>query len=181
MSLRADAVRSRDRILAVARTHDVRGLRLNDVARDAGVGVATVYRHFPTVRALVEALSADALERLCEAAEAAASEPDAFAALCGFVDEALALQLDSAGLQTVLADLERVDPEVHTACSAARSRVHDGYAAVLARAQLAGAARRDLTPARLQQLVSGVEHAVRLGAPGDRTVLLDVLLTGIRA
>jgi AcrR family transcriptional regulator len=180
VSLRADAVRSRERILDVARAHDVRELRLNDVARDAGVGVGTVYRHFPTVRALVEALSVQSLERLGEAADAAGAEPDALAALCGFLREALALQLEDAGLQTVLTDLERVDPDVHSECTVARRQVHAGYSAVLTRAQRAGVVRDDLTAAQLQLLVCGVEHAARLGAPGDRDVLLDVLLAGIR-
>ena len=75
MTPRADAVRSRERILEVARGHDVRSLRLNDIARNAGVGIGTVYRHFPTVRALVEALSVDALARLSDAADAASAEP----------------------------------------------------------------------------------------------------------
>lgn len=181
MSPRVDAVRSRERILDVARTHDVRDLRLNDIARDAGVGVATVYRHFPTVRALVETLSADALDQLCAAADAAALEPDPLTALRGFLTAALDLQLSSGGLQSVLSDLEAVDPTVHSQCTAARSRVHAGYAAALARAQLAGVARRDLTAAQLQLLVSGLEHAVRLGTPADRRALLDVALAGIRA
>ncbi len=71
-SVRADAVRSRERILEVAKGHDAADLRLNEVAREAGVGVGTVYRHFPTVRALVEALSVESLRRLGDAADAAA-------------------------------------------------------------------------------------------------------------
>lgn len=180
MSPRADAVRSRERILDVARTHDARALRLNDIAREAGVGIGTVYRHFPTVRALVEALSADALARLVAAAATAAQEPDAEAALRGFVCEAVALQLEDDGLEAVLTDLEQVDPAIHTECTAARGRVFDGYAAVLARAQRDGVVREDLTPPQLQRLVCGVEHAVRLGSPDDRELLLDILFAGLR-
>jgi hypothetical protein len=58
--------------------------------------------------------------------------------------------------------------------------VFAGYAAVLTRAQQDGAVRVDITPAQLQRLVCGVEHAVRLGVPTDRDVLLDILLSGIR-
>jgi AcrR family transcriptional regulator len=178
---RADAVRSRARILEIARRHDARELRLNDVAREAGVGVGTVYRHFPTVRALVEALSVDSLRRLGEAADAAAAEPDALAALRRFLREALTLQLQDSGLQTVLVDLERVDPALHSECTAARVEVSSGYDRVLGRAQRAGAVRTDLSGAQLQRLVCGVEHAVRLGAPDDIPVLLDILIAGIRA
>ncbi|WP_404430482.1 TetR/AcrR family transcriptional regulator [Microbacterium lacus] len=180
MSPRADAVRSRERILEVARQHDARSLRLNDIAREAGVGIGTVYRHFPTVHALIEALSLDSLTRLIDAARVAIAEPDALAALRGFLEHALDLQLADAGLEAVLIDLARTDPAVHSECAAARSTVSSGYADVLARAQRDGVVRDDISSAQLQQLVCGIEHAVRLGAPADRHVLLDVLLAGIR-
>lgn len=173
-------MRSRERILAVAREHDARALRLNDVARDAGVGIGTVYRHFPTVHALVEALSIDSLTRLTTAATAAADEPDSFAALRRFLGVALDLQLHDAGLEAVLTDLARADPAVHSECTAARAEVFAGYATVLTRAQRDGVVRADISPAQLQRLVCGIEHAVRLGDAADRGVLLDVLLSGIR-
>jgi AcrR family transcriptional regulator len=180
-SLRADAARSRARILEVARGRDAAELRLNDVARDAGLGVGTVYRHFPNVRALVEALSVESLTRLGEAADAAAREPDPLLALHRFLDDALRLQLADSGLQAVLVDLERSDPTVHSECTAARAQVTAGFDAVLARAQAAGVVRSDVSAAQLQRLVCGVEHAVRLGSPGDQRVLLDILISGIRA
>lgn len=180
MTPRADAVRSRERILEVARDHDVRNLRLNDIARDAGVGIGTVYRHFPTVCALIEALSVDSLSRLSDAADAAARHPDPHAALRRFVTDALDIQLHDAGLEAVLTDIARTDPLVHTECAAARRSVFDGYAAVLTRAQRAGAVREDISADQLQRLVCGIEHAVRLGSAADRVVLLDILLAGIR-
>jgi AcrR family transcriptional regulator len=180
MSPRADAVRSRERILEVARGHDARALRLNDVARDAGVGIGTVYRHFPTVRALIEALSLDSLARLRDAADAAAREPDPQQALHRFLGRALDLQLDDAGLEAVLTDIARTDPVVHNGCAAARTAVFAGYSAVLTRAQRAGVVRDDISAAQLHRLVCGIEHAVRLGTREDRTVLLDILLAGIR-
>ncbi|MGP3533359.1 TetR/AcrR family transcriptional regulator [Microbacterium sp. RD1] len=176
---RSDALRSRARILEIARGRDLGALRHNDIAREAHVGVATVYRHFPTVRDLIEALSIDSLRRLRETAEIADAEPDALLALRGFLSAALALQLEDAGLQSVLANLERIDPVIHTECSAARTQVHDGYARVLARAQSAGAVRADLTAPQLQRMLSGIEHAVRLGAPADAEMLLDVFFAGL--
>jgi AcrR family transcriptional regulator len=180
VSLRADAARSRERILAVARGHDARALRLNDVARDAGVGIGTVYRHFPTVRHLVEALSIASLDRLGEAVGAAEREPDPVAAFEGFVATALELQLSDDGLEAVLNDIARTDPGLHSACAAARVRVFDGYAMVLDRARRAGAVRADVSPEQLHRLVCGIEHAVRLGARADRDVLLGILLAGLR-
>jgi AcrR family transcriptional regulator len=179
MSPRADAVRSRERILEVARRHDARSLRLNDIARDAGVGIGTVYRHFPTVRALIEALSVETLIRLGAAADRAIAEPDAHAAFRGFLEDAVVLQLQDGGLETVLTDLALTDPGLHDECSVARGKVFAGYDAVLSRAQRDGVVRDDLSVPQLQRLICGVEHAVRLGAPADRELLLDILVSGM--
>jgi AcrR family transcriptional regulator len=72
--LRADARRNREKVLEAARTvfsEHGRDAQMDDVARVAGVGVGTVYRHFPTKEALIEALMVAAFESIAEAAEAA--------------------------------------------------------------------------------------------------------------
>ena len=69
--LRADAQRNRDRLLAVAVrafSKDGPDVTLESIARDAGVGIGTLYRHFPTREALVEAAYRNELARLCDAA-----------------------------------------------------------------------------------------------------------------
>jgi AcrR family transcriptional regulator len=81
--LRADARRNRERVLeaasAVFAEHG-REAQMDDVARRAGVGVGTVYRHFPTKEALIEALAEDRFERVVAATRAAAEQEDAWAA-----------------------------------------------------------------------------------------------------
>src|SRR3954466_8453911 len=75
--LRADARRNRDRLLAVAvRAFSTDGpeVTLEAVAREAGVGIGTLYRHFPTREALVEAAYRSELLRLCSAADELVSE-----------------------------------------------------------------------------------------------------------
>src|SRR3954469_20768899 len=72
--LRADARRNREKVLAAARavfSEHGRDAQMDDVARRAGVGVGTVYRHFPTKEALIEALMVAAFETIAAAAEAA--------------------------------------------------------------------------------------------------------------
>src|SRR4051812_4544447 len=72
--LRADARRNRERVLEAARAvfaEHGRDAQMDDVARRAGVGVGTVYRHFPTKEALVAALALDLFERALEASRAA--------------------------------------------------------------------------------------------------------------
>lgn len=167
----------------LALSRDPHSTRVGTCTSTSLLVIGTVYRHFPTVRCLIEALSLDSLARLTTAADAAdatAEDPDPLRALQRFVEDALDLQLADEGLETVLTDLGRTDPAVHDECAAARTTILTGYAAVLTRAQHAGAVRKDLSPTQLQQLVCGIEHAVRLGDPADRTVLLDILLAGIR-
>jgi AcrR family transcriptional regulator len=173
---RADAVRSRARILEAARAHDARSLRLNDVARDAGLGVGTVYRHFPTVHALVEALSIDTLERMLSIAQAATREADTETAFVEFLDSALTLQLQDGGLQAVL--LSPADEE--EAVRAIKSEIFAAFDGLLQRARGAGLVRADLSITQLEHLVCGIEHAVRVGEPTDRQLFLEILLTGIR-
>jgi AcrR family transcriptional regulator len=174
--IRSDAARSRLRILEVARTHDSHTLRLNDVAREAGVGVGTVYRHFPTVHSLVEALSVDTIEKMLEVSRSAAAEPDAGAALALYLRMALALQLEDGGLQAVLLS---PDDETEVVRSAKRE-IYGTFSGVLDRARAAGAVRPTVTIDQLSHLVCGIEHAVRLGIPDDRELLLDILLSGLR-
>ena len=174
---RSDVVRNRGRILEAARGLPRAGLRLNDVARLAEVGVGTVYRHFPTAHALVEALATDTLLRMLDLTRTATAEPDPAAALERLIRAALELQLEEGGLQAVLLAAEDESPEVHEAKRELLSRWH----AVLERAHAAGVVRSDIDAERLQHLVCGVEHAARLSAAADRDILLGVLLRGIRA
>ncbi|GAA1857445.1 helix-turn-helix domain-containing protein [Myceligenerans crystallogenes] len=172
---RSDAVRSRARILDAARGADAGSLRLNDVARAAGVGVGTVYRHFPTVQTLLEALTTEALERLRDLAREAAADPGPAAGLGRLIRAALDLQLEVGGLQAVM-----TSPDVGETTAALRTEIFGLFARILDRAQAAGAARADLTPARVQHLVCGIEHAVQLGTPEDRDVYVDIVLAGLR-
>ena len=173
---RSDAARSRARIIEVARVHDSRTLRLNDVARAAGLGVGTVYRHFPTVHALVEALSVDTLERMLSIARTALLQIDAEAAFVELLHGALALQLEDGGLQAVL--LSPADEE--EAVRAMKLEIFSAFESVLQRARASGVVREDLSITQLEHLVCGVEHAVRIGEADDRQLFLDILLTGLR-
>jgi AcrR family transcriptional regulator len=174
---RVDALRSRDAILRAARAVPPDELRLNDIAREAGVGVATVYRHFPTVNALVEALALDSVEQLRALACRAQQEPDPDAALHRFLTTALERRLVHEGVQRVLTT---PDGELDAAREAKCAFV-SSLAVVLARAQREGAVRPDVGVDQLQRMLCGIEHAVRLGDPDDRPVLIDVFLAGLRA
>src|SRR5690349_22608185 len=82
--LRADARRNREKVLTAARkvfSEHGRDAQMDDVARRAGVGVGTVYRHFPTKEALIEALVVDSFQKIALRAEAALQADDAWDAL----------------------------------------------------------------------------------------------------
>ena len=77
--LRADARRNRERVLNAARevfSREGMDAQIDDVARQAAVGVGTVYRHFPTKDALIQALAEDSLERVADAAQAQLERED---------------------------------------------------------------------------------------------------------
>lgn len=174
---RSDAARSRRRILEVARGRDVDELRLNEVARDAGVGVATVYRHFPTVHALVEALAMERLEQLRDVAERAGAHDRAIVGLEMVVRDGLRLQLEDGGLQRVLLAVQDESDQARQL----KREVMTALTDLFDRAAAEGTVRPGLTAEHVMHLVCGVEHAVRIGSPQDAEPLLAVVLAGIRA
>ncbi|HYS34166.1 MAG TPA: helix-turn-helix domain-containing protein, partial [Pseudonocardiaceae bacterium] len=101
--LRKDAARNRCRIMDAARAlvHTGRLVQLNAVAQAADVGVGTVYRHFPTPEALVEALAADRFTALIDQAEQSAAAPDA---LRGFLKAAVTAYLQDDAFAAAIVD-----------------------------------------------------------------------------
>ncbi|MEU3553064.1 TetR/AcrR family transcriptional regulator [Streptomyces fragilis] len=182
--LRKDAARNRERIVAVARDLVDQGtaLQLNDVARRAGVGVATVYRHFATPEALLEAVATPCLEGLVAHGEQALTDTDPWRALAAFLSRVVEAQLTDAALPPVAAAAEDALPRT-TQLKTSLERVGT---ALLERARDAGAVRPDLAAADLVPLMCGIAHAVtvRGGTSGDRTDTarryLATLLEGMR-
>jgi AcrR family transcriptional regulator len=112
MQQRADARRNYARILAVAQeevaAHGA-DASLEQIARTAGVGSATVRRHFPTRRALLEAVSAHRIEALCARARDLAAAEDGRAALLTWMGEVVAYCVDARGLAAALS----YDGDIH--------------------------------------------------------------------
>ncbi len=179
--LRADAARNRDRILRVAREQLAAGddsLQFNALARLAGVGVGTIYRHFPNRHALVEALSVERFQELVGQARAAVAAEDALAGLHSLLRFALDRALDDPGFAAVLESAD--DAEAQT--SQMKSEIDRSITELLDRARLAGVLRSGLEADDVRRLLCGVEHAVRSGDsdPRRRELYLGVLLEGLR-
>lgn len=152
--MRADARRNNARLLDAARAvfaRDGAGAPMEAIAREAGVGVGTLYRHFPKRVDLVQAVYRDDVDELVAAAERAAAELDPWGALAswleGFVNYARNKKVLIAELQETF---ER-QPELKVQ---SRERINAAMSAALVRAQAAGVARADIDGDDLMALVS---------------------------
>jgi AcrR family transcriptional regulator len=173
---RADAERNRLRVLETARAlFAERGddVQMPELARAAGVGVGTVYRHFPTRGALIEAAAG---QRFAEFAEFARTE-------CG--DNGVARYLTHVG--EVLANDRGLSAAVEAARGtseteprgAARTELEAAVAELIKEDQAAGTIRADATVADVYLLVGALSATIRTGS-GDWHRLLDLALHGLR-
>jgi AcrR family transcriptional regulator len=175
--LRADARRNHQRILRAARavfSDKGRDAQIDDVARRARVGVGTVYRHFPTKEALLEALADEQFERItCWAREALESEEDAWTAFEAVIWRGAELQASDRALMEAVADRK----------SRAASQAHELHACVeelLTRAKAAGTVRADAGADDVQLMMCGLGSVMQQG--GDRwRRYLELMLDGLRA
>ncbi|TDC71247.1 TetR/AcrR family transcriptional regulator [Streptomyces hainanensis] len=176
---RADARRNHARILAVAEAEVAdRGAdaSLEQIARTAGVGSATVRRHFPTRRALLEAVSHSRIEALCARAHDLADAPDARTALLAWLDEVVAYCASVRGLAAALAhDGAAPDPLHGNSCASA---IEAAGTPLLRRAAGEGTVAPTVTMADLITLVVGIalatEHHPDPAAQADRLFRLAV-------
>lgn len=179
---RADARRNYTRILAVAAEEVAAqgaNASLEQIARTAGVGSATVRRHFPTRRALLEAVSRDRIETLRGRAHDLAAEPDSRKALLRWLDDVVAYCVTARGLAAALSyDTAGTDPVRGNSCAAALEEAADP---LLQRAARDGAVTPDATVADLITLIVGITLATEHHpdpAP-EATRLFHLAVTGL--
>ncbi|GGM76340.1 TetR family transcriptional regulator [Lentzea pudingi] len=151
---RADARRNHERILAVAEqevaVHGA-GASLEQIARVAGVGSATVRRHFPTRQALLEAVLWHRIEVLCERARELAGADDGREALLAWLGEVVTYCVAAKGLATALAF--EGDPVQGNSCATA---IEEAAEPLLRRAVADGAVAADVTVVELVTLIVGI-------------------------
>jgi AcrR family transcriptional regulator len=157
--LRADARRNYDLLLAVARDafaeHGI-DASLRDVARQAGVGIGTLYRHFPTRDALLEALLRDQFDVLRAHAETLLASASPATALLDWLRELAIGSTTYRGLpESVLAALGDDESPLHASCVAMRA----AGGQLLHRAQDAGDIHDDVTTDDLLAFAAGVAWA----------------------
>jgi AcrR family transcriptional regulator len=175
--MRADAKKNYSHLLAVARDvvteHGV-DASMRDIARRANVGLATLFRHFPTREALFEALLRTKLDALTEKANELETSNAPDQALVSWFREGVAFVNSYSGVVALMASAQ-VDPDsaLHASCTA----VHDACSRLLLRAQAEGTARVDMDGDDLFALMSGLGWLVGQPAFAPRADHLFHLIT----
>jgi AcrR family transcriptional regulator len=179
---RADALRNRARLVEAARAaFAARGAEasMEEIARAAGVGIGTLYRHFPTREALVEAVFRDGVEQLQALADELLASDAPGEALATWLRAQLAQAATCRGLaaEAMLAMLDR-GPCEPTACEEMRR----SGAELLSRAQAAGDVRGAVDIDDLVRMVQAIGLAAEESAdPDTANRLFDFMLDGVRA
>jgi AcrR family transcriptional regulator len=178
---RTDARRNRERILDVAKeafTLFGADASLDDIAKQAGVGAGTLYRHFPTRDALIEAVYRSEVEKLAAAERKFTETMPPIGALRTwmllFVDHIAAKQIIAPALNSVVGGPSKL-------FEGSRGLIHGAIDALVRRAIKSGDIRKDLEPFDLLRALIGVSHVA--SGPGwqqSARRLVDILITGSR-
>jgi AcrR family transcriptional regulator len=178
---RIDAQRNRERILEVAKeafSRDGADARLDDIAKRAGVGAGTLYRHFPTRDALIEAVYRSEVEKLVAAQQKFAATMPPMEALRAWmlllVDYIAAKHIIAPALNAVVGGASKL-------YESSRSQIQAAMSALVKRAIKSGDIRSDLDPFDLLRALIGVSHVAsdRDWQQSARR-LVDILIDGSR-
>jgi AcrR family transcriptional regulator len=175
---RADALRNYEKVLAAAREAFAEGgesTALEEIARRAGVGIGTLYRHFPNRQALVEALYVDEVEEVCRSA-AEQDSADPWEALSGWFERFIGYLATKRALAHELLNYLDRDASLFQSC---RESLFAAGEPLLKRAQEAGVVRPDVTIAEVIQMVMGIGK-IPAGDPGQTEHILRIALDGLR-
>lgn len=181
VSERVDVQRNRTRLLeATRRLFAAQGVDVSvrEIAGEAGVGVATLYRHFPTRDDLVDAVLEDAFDELVAAGDRALEETDAWRGLTGLIEYTLALCARNRGLKDAFA----------TRCgrqraASMRRRIRPVFAELVETAHAEGSLRADFTAQDVPLLLWSADRVIELArdvAPDVWRRQLGFVLDGLR-
>jgi AcrR family transcriptional regulator len=180
---RADARRNRKRIVAAAREQFAEhglDVHVEQIARAAGVGVGTVYRHFPAKEDILQALADERFAFFAEKARAALQDPDPWNGFCELMRESSRVTAEDRALSEAMDQL----PDL-CAASAEKVRLLELMSELIDRAKASGAMRADFSAADVPSMMRGLARAT---APQDNgppamswARYLEIMLAGLRA
>ena len=179
--LRTDALRNRERILQVAKQEFTRSgasASLDEIAKKANVGAGTLYRHFPTREALMEAVYRNEIKNLAEAGGGLSGKLPPVEALRAwlllFVEAIATKQVIAPALNTLLGEPKKVFAACH-------AQIHEAIRGLVKRAVQSGDIRKDLDPDDLLRALVGVSN-VASGPDWQQSArrLVDILVSGSR-
>lgn len=180
--MRADARRNYARLLEAASgafvEHGADDVSLEEIARRAGVGIGTLYRHFPTRQALLEAVYTDQVESLSARANELLGAESPADALADWMRALAKFSSTKRSMTTALLATFGTDSELLSSCA---KEIKGAAESLLARAQQAGVVRTDVDPKDLIRLVHAVNIATeRTPDPGQADRMLALILDGMR-
>jgi AcrR family transcriptional regulator len=175
---RADARRNYEKVLAAAREAFAEGgesTALEEIARRAGVGIGTLYRHFPSRQALVEALYVNEVEEVCHSAEGL-DGMDPWEAFSGWFERLIAYFTTKQALAGELLNYLDRDAPLFGHC---RASLFAAGEPLLKRAQDAGVVREDVEFSDLMQMGIGIAK-IPAADPAQVHHILSIALDGLR-
>jgi AcrR family transcriptional regulator len=181
--LRADAARNRDKLLvAAAQTFAERGLDapLEHIARRAGVSIGTLYNHFPTREALLEAILPQRLAALEEINASALADPDPWSGFVGLLEGIFTLQAEDHSLNDAMVQSFSLSTDMSQACGGGLGDVER----IIERAKAAGRLRADFDVQDLVTLIWAMSQVIRESmatAPGMWRRCLSFFIDGLHA
>jgi AcrR family transcriptional regulator len=177
--MRADARRNGERLVAAARTVFAQhggGASMDAIAKEAGVGIGTLYRHFPKRIDIVEAVYREDVDELVRSAEGFAADLEPWPALVAWLE---AFVRYASGKRRFLSELHEAFEQNPQLKIVSRERIEEALGTVLTRAQAAGVVREDLDGPDLMQLLGSMCMSVTL-TPEQSDRLLVVIEDGLR-
>ena len=175
---RADARRNYEKVLTAARQAFAEGgesTSLEEIARRAGVGIGTLYRHFPNRQALLEALYVGEVEEMCRSA-AELDSSDSWEALNAWFEGFIAYIATKRALAAELQNYLELDAPLFQTC---RTSLYEAGEPLLTRAQEEGIVRQDVSIGEVIQMVVGIAK-MPTSDPKQNEHILRIALDGLR-
>jgi AcrR family transcriptional regulator len=152
---------------------------VEEITHHAGLGMGTLYRHFPTKEDLIDAVLEDAFAEIVAIAEQAAAEDDAWVGFTQFLERALELHAGNRGLKDMLASSDHREARA----TAMRKKLRPLLRQIVARAKEQGSLRPDFAPEDLPLVFWSAGRVIETTsgvAPGNWRRYLGFLLDGLR-